>query len=90
MLLVEELGFHIGWLSDHLKPTYDDPDGPCLDGWTLIARLASVIARAGAWACSSPMLPSGTRPPLVSQVITADHLSDGKDRVWHWGGLVPG
>lgn len=77
VLLVEELGFHIAWLSDHLKPTYDDPDGPCLDGWTLIAGLASVTTRVrlGVFVTDAAFRHPAT---LVSQVVTADHLSDGR------------
>ena len=37
--LVEDLGFDGAWVFDHLRPIAGDPNGPCLEGWTLLAAL---------------------------------------------------
>ena len=36
----EEAGFDGAWVFDHFTALYADPDGPCLEGWTLLAGLA--------------------------------------------------
>ena len=36
----EEAGFDGAWVFDHFKPLYADPQGPCLEGWTLLAGLS--------------------------------------------------
>ena len=37
--------FEHAWLFDHFIPIFGDPDGPCLEGWTLLAALAAQTQR---------------------------------------------
>ena len=37
----ESAGFDGVWVFDHFKPLYGDPNGPCLEAWTLLAGLAA-------------------------------------------------
>jgi F420-dependent oxidoreductase-like protein len=37
--------FEHAWLFDHFIPIFGDPDGPCLEGWTLLAALAAQTRR---------------------------------------------
>src|SRR3712207_9462196 len=37
--------FEHAWLFDHFAPIHTDLDGPCLEGWTLLAALAAQTTR---------------------------------------------
>jgi F420-dependent oxidoreductase-like protein len=37
--------FEHAWLFDHFIPINSDPDGPCLEGWTLLTALAAQTRR---------------------------------------------
>jgi len=37
--------FEHAWLFDHFNPIQGDLDGPCLEGWTLLAALAAQTSR---------------------------------------------
>src|SRR5579871_1248322 len=37
--------FEHAWLFDHFMPLGNDPTGPCLEGWTLLAAYAAQIER---------------------------------------------
>jgi len=37
--------FEHAWLFDHFIPIAGDPDGPCLEGWTLLAAFAALTRR---------------------------------------------
>jgi F420-dependent oxidoreductase-like protein len=37
--------FEHAWLFDHFAPIFGDLDGPCLEGWTLLAALAAQTKR---------------------------------------------
>jgi F420-dependent oxidoreductase-like protein len=37
--------FEHAWLFDHFAPIFSDVDGPCLEGWTLLAALAAQTSR---------------------------------------------
>ncbi|HEY7779811.1 MAG TPA: LLM class F420-dependent oxidoreductase [Ktedonobacterales bacterium] len=41
----EEPAFDDAWDFDHFMPLGDDPTGPCLEGWTLLAALAAQTQR---------------------------------------------
>ena len=80
-------GFDGAWVFDHFTPLYGDPNGPCLEGWTLLAGLASVTSRI-----RLGVLVSGItyRHPsiLAAEAITVDHLSNGRLEIgmgaaWH-------
>lgn len=73
----EEAGFDGAWVFDHFKPLYGDANGPCLEGWTLLAGLAA----------STTKIRLGTlvtgityRHPsvLAAEAVTVDHISGGR------------
>jgi F420-dependent oxidoreductase-like protein len=37
--------YESGWNFDHFYPIFDDPTGPCLEGWTTLAALAQATTR---------------------------------------------
>ena len=73
----EDAGFEGAWVFDHFKPLYGDPNGPCFEGWTLLAGLA-----AGTEKIRLGALVTGVtyRHPsiLATEAVTVDHISDGR------------
>ena len=73
----ESAGFTGAWVFDHFKALYGSPDGPCFEGWTLLAGLAAATTtvRVGA-------LVTGVtyRHPsvLAAEAVTVDHISGGR------------
>jgi len=65
------------WLFDHLMPIVGDPDGPALEGWTLLSALAARTRRLrlGVLVTSNRF-----RPPAVLAKIatTVDVVSGGR------------
>src|SRR5216110_2524708 len=41
----EVLGFDSAWVFDHFIPIFGNQDGPCLEGWTMLAALAAETHR---------------------------------------------
>jgi len=37
--------YESGWNFDHFYPIFDDPTGPCLEGWTTLSALAQATTR---------------------------------------------
>ncbi len=73
----EETGFDGAWIFDHFKALYGDPDGPCLEAWTLLAALGASTSRIRL----GPLVTGITyRHPsmLATEVVTADHVSEGR------------
>src|ERR1700724_1405399 len=83
----EARGFDGAWVFDHSTPLYGDPNGPCLEAWTLLAGLAALTSRI-----RLGVLVTGItyRHPsiLATQAITVDHISNGRLEIgigtaWH-------
>ena len=75
--LIEALGFDTAWVYDHLLPASGDPDGACLEAWTVLAALASRTRRLRI----GVLVTAATfRHPVVlaKEATTLDHLSDGR------------
>ncbi len=73
----EELGFDGAWVFDHFKPLYGDPDGPCLEAYTLLGALAAATTRIRLGALVTGVT---YRHPslLAAEAVTVDHASGGR------------
>src|SRR5881398_472781 len=85
----EHAGFDGAWVFDHFKPLYGNPNGPCMEGWTLGAGLAAQTSRI-----RLGVLVTGVtyRHPsiLAAEAVTIDHISKGRLEIgmgaaWHQG-----
>jgi F420-dependent oxidoreductase-like protein len=73
----ESEGFEAAWLFDHFQALYGDPDGPCLEGWMLMAALAQATETIRLGTLVTGMT---HRNPsvLAAQAVTVDHISGGR------------
>ena len=75
--LAEDAALDGVWVFDHFKALYADPNGPSLEGWTLLAGLARETSRVRLGTLVTGMT---HRHPavLAAEVVTVDHLSGGR------------
>jgi alkanesulfonate monooxygenase SsuD/methylene tetrahydromethanopterin reductase-like flavin-dependent oxidoreductase (luciferase family) len=65
------------WLFDHLKPIFGDPNGPTLEGWSLLSAMAAqtVRLRVGLLVTSNRFRP----PAMLARIAaTVDIVSEGR------------
>jgi F420-dependent oxidoreductase-like protein len=73
----EYLGLDWASVFDHFVPIYSDPDGPCFDGYTLLAAMAAHTSRIR---CGIVVTGVTYRHPavLANMAVTIDHVSGGR------------
>ena len=73
----EDAGFDGAWVFDHFKPLYGDSNGPCMEGWTILAALAASTERI-----RLGTLVTGVtyRHPsiLAAEAVSVDQISGGR------------
>jgi len=81
--------FESAWNFDHFYPTSEPVDGPCLEGWTMLAALAQATSRLQL-GCMVSAVPYRHPAVIANMAATIDVISGGRFVLglgagWHEG-----
>jgi len=76
VLLLEELGFEVAGVADHLVD-WTRPEASWFESWTTLAALAEATSRIRLTTLVT-QIPLRNPAMLARQVLTLDHISDGR------------
>src|SRR3978361_490012 len=69
--------FESAWNFDHFYPIFSDSDGPCLEGWTMLAALAQATRRIRIGCQVTGMIYAHPHVP-ANMAATVDVISGGR------------
>ena len=69
--------FESGWNFDHFEPIFSDRSGPCLEGWSMLAAVASSTSRLRL-GCQVTGMPYRHPSVLANMAATVDIISGGR------------
>jgi F420-dependent oxidoreductase-like protein len=69
--------FESGWNFDHFEPIFSDRSGPCLEGWSMLAAMATATSRLRL-GCQVTGMPYRHPSVLANIAATVDVISGGR------------
>ena len=69
--------FESAWNFDHFEPIFSDRSGPCLEGWSMLAAMATATSRLRL-GCQVTGMPYRHPSVLANIAATIDVISDGR------------
>jgi F420-dependent oxidoreductase-like protein len=69
--------FESAWNFDHFEPIFSDRSGPCLEGWSMLAAMATATSRLRL-GCQVTGMPYRHPSVLANIAATVDVISDGR------------
>ena len=69
--------FESAWNFDHLEPIFSDRTGPCLEGWSMLAAMATATKRIRL-GCQVTAMPYRHPSVLANMAATIDVISAGR------------